>query len=90
VDAIEETSVDGRPALIATLPGHSGSDIHVDGQMRGLGGTYVMVNMPSRLMVSEVDGETVFILIWARTDQELERWLPVADEFVASIHFVAE
>ncbi len=46
--------------------------------------------MPSRLIVSEVDGSTIFIVIWARTAQELEAWLPIADEFVESIHFVPD
>lgn len=87
---IERTTFDGRAALTVMLPGTGGSDIHVTGRMQGLSGTYVRVTMPSRLIVSEVDGTTIFVFIWARTAQELDRWLPVADEFVGSIHFLAD
>jgi hypothetical protein len=87
---IEQTTLDGSPALTVMLPGTGGSDIHVTGRMLGLSGTYVQVTMPSRLIVSEVDGDTIFVLIWARTAQVLEAWLPVADEFVESIHFVPD
>jgi hypothetical protein len=87
---IEQTTLDGWPALTVMLPGHGGSDIHVTGRMLGLSGTYAQVTMPSRLIVSEVDGSTIFVLIWARTAEGLDEWLPVADEFVASIHFVPD
>ena len=87
---IERTTLDGRAALTVMLPGTGGTDIHVTGRMQGLFGTYVRVTMPSRLLVSEVDGTTVFIYTWARTARELDRWLPVADEFVASIHFLPD
>ena len=87
---ISATRLDGRPALTATLVGTGGSDIHVTGRMLGPAGVFVQVTMPSRLVVSEVDGSTIFILTWARTAQELERWLPFADEFVESIHFVPD
>ncbi len=87
---IGETTLDGWPALTVMLPGTGGSDIHVTGRMLGLSGTSVQVTMPSRLIVSEVDGSLIFILTWARTAQELDRWLPLADEFVQSIHFVPD
>ena len=90
MDAITETQLDGRPALTVMLPGTGGSDIHVTGRMRGLGGTFVLVNMPSRLLVADVDGITVFVLTWARTADDLKAWMPLADEFVESIHFVAD
>ena len=87
---IDETTLDGRPALTVMLPGTGGSDIHVTGRTLGLGGPYVQVTMPSRLIVSEVDGTRSSSSIWARTAQELDKWLPVADEFVRSIHFVPD
>jgi hypothetical protein len=87
---IQQTTLDGRPALAVMLPGTSGSDIHVTGRMQGLSGTYVRVTMPSRLIVSELDGDTVFVFIWARTTEELDTWMPVANEFVGSIHFLPD
>ena len=54
----------------------------------GLSRPYVGVTWPGRLTVTEVEGTTIFIFVWARTQQELDAWLPVADGFVGSIHFV--
>ena len=87
---IGRMTLDGSEALTVTLPGTGGTDIHVSGRTLALNGTYVRVTMPSRLIVGEVDGDTVFVFIWARTAEELDRWMPVADEFVASIHFLAD
>ena len=82
--AIVETTFDGRPAAAAQLPGFGGTDIHPGGLSR----PYVGVTWPGRLTVTEVEGTTIFIFVWARTQQELDAWLPVADGFVGSIHFV--
>lgn len=84
---IVETTLDGRAALTVILPGTGGSDIHVNGPVQGLSRDFVMVNVPARLTVADVDGATVFVLIWARTANGLDTWLPVADELVSSIHF---
>jgi hypothetical protein len=88
---IVETSLDGRPALTTVLAGTASNDIHVDGSITGLNfGPFVLVNNPARLTVTEVDGETIFILIWARTTTDLDAWMPVADRFVDSIHFLPQ
>ena len=84
--AIAETTLDGRPALTVMLPGTGGFDIHVTGRMMGLSGTYVLVNIPSRLIVAEIDGTTVFVLIWARTGDDLGAWMPVADQLLRDVH----
>ena len=88
---ITEVTLDGRPALASMLPGLGAVyDIHVRGSMEhGLTQyeDYVVVDAPARLTVADVDGTTIFILVWARTPDELTRWLPVADEFVASFRF---
>ena len=78
-----ETTLDGWPALTVMLPGIGGPDIHV-------GRSYVLLTIPSRLVVAEIDGTTVFILTWARTADDLAAWMPVADAFVASFRFVPE
>ena len=83
---IVETMIDGRPAFAADLPGTGGNDIHVS-PAGGLGGEYMSLGFPSRLIVSDIDGHTIFILIWARWGQNLTEWMPVAERFVASIHF---
>ena len=64
---IVETSLDGRPALTTVLAGTANNDIHVDSPITGFAsGPFVLVNDPARLIVTEVDGETIFILIWAQ------------------------
>ena len=90
ISAIAETKLDGRPALVASLPGIGGTDIHVTGRMQSLGGTYFLTGLPARLLVADIDGTTVFVFIWARNARELEPWLPVAGEFVDSIHFLRD
>ena len=88
---IVETSLDGRPAVMTDLTGASENDIHVDAPITGLPrGRFVLVNNPARLIVTEVDDETVFVLIWARTAADLDAWMPVADGFVDSIHFQSQ
>lgn len=84
------TTLDDRPALSVDLPGTGGTDIHVNGPIDGLSRDYVMVNVPARLIVADIDGATVFVLIWGFTKSELDTWLPIADEFVKSIHFIRE
>jgi hypothetical protein len=89
VSVIDETTLDGRPALRARLPGIGGVDLHV-GQMSGLSSPHVLLGLPSQLTVAEIDGTTIFIYVWARNDRELAEWLPAAEEFIASIDFVEE
>jgi len=85
---IQETTLDGRPALTVRLSGAGGYDIHVTGSIQQLSQDYVLLTMRSRLTVADIDGTTVFILAWARTPADLDAWLPVADELIASIHFI--
>ena len=86
---IVEASVDGRSAVSTVLTGTGENDIHVSGPITGLvSQPFVLVNNPARLVVTEVDGETIFILAWARTTADLEAWMPVADQFIRSIHFL--
>jgi len=35
-----------------------------------------------------VDGTTMLFVAWARTPADLADWLPTADEFLDSIHFI--
>lgn len=92
LSAAAATTLDGRPALMAaTSPGgRTGYDIHVVGSMEGLtGGTpVILLAFPYRLIVTEVDGVTVFVQIWARSDTDLAAWMSTAAQFVHSIHFV--
>lgn len=85
---IGETTLDGRPALTVTLVGLTTSDIHVNGPIDGLSQDAVLLTAPSRLTVANVDGTTVFVLVWARTAADMEALTPAADAFVASIHFL--
>ena len=84
---VSPTTLDGHAALTVTLLGTGGTDVHVTGAMTGLSQDYVLMNLPARLIVADVDRATIFVLAWARTTEDLEAWLPVADEFVSSIHF---
>ena len=82
-----ETTLDGRPALTVLLSGKGGTDIHVNGNIGGLSSQFVGMGWPARLTVADVDGATIFVLIWARTASGLDAWLPVGDELVSSIRF---
>ena len=89
---VAETTLDGRPAMTARLLSTPSNDIHVGSAMAGLvGGTsYVLLNSPARITVAEVNGKTLFILAWARSDEALSAWMTTADAFTSSIHFLPE
>jgi hypothetical protein len=89
---VAETTLDGRPAIAARLLASASNDIHVTGSTTGLtgGGGFVLLNGPARITVAEVDGWTLFILAWARTDEDLDAWMPTADVFISSMHFLPE
>jgi hypothetical protein len=94
---VAETTLDGRPALTVMLSGIGGFDIHVAGDparspgpfngLGGPGGDAVLLNVPARLIAADIDGSTVFVLVWAHTTEDLDAWLPVADKFVSTIQF---
>jgi hypothetical protein len=93
LSATTDTILDGRPALTAaTRPGgKTGLDIHVQLPMTGLGGgPLISLKLPYRLIVTEVDGVTVLVQIWARSDADLAAWMPDATKFVDSIRFVEQ
>ena len=92
--AVADTTLAGYPALTVMLLGTDVvgadiTDVHVTANtpLSGLTGDNVLLNLPSRLIVADIDGETIFILIWARTPDDLVAWLPTAESFVDSIHF---
>jgi hypothetical protein len=41
----------------------------------------------TRLTLVDVDGVTFLVAVWARTDDDLAAWLPVATPIVDSIRF---
>jgi hypothetical protein len=86
---VAETTLDGRPAMTARLAASVSNDIHVTGSTIGLtgGAGYVLLNGPAHITVAEVDGWTLFILAWARSDEDLDAWMPTADAFISSMHF---
>ena len=80
--------IDGRLALVATVmptehlcEGPTATDIHTTFS------DYVSLGHPSRLIVLQVDDETILIDIWARSDEDLADWMPSAMQFVETIHF---
>ena len=85
-----ETVLDGLPAVMARLSSAT-NDIHINAPIEGLAsGPYVLLGGPQRLTVVQVGDTTLFVLVWARTREELETWLPTADQFIASMRFVDE
>ena len=48
------------------------------------------LTVPSRLIVTEVDGETMVIQVWAGTEAGLQEWLRTSAAFVDSIHFTGD
>ncbi len=86
---VTNTMLDGRPALAAdfeTAAVCGGGDVHIAGA--GIGGDFLVLAVPSRLIVADIDGVTTAVLIWAATPDGLAGWLPEAMEFVDSIHFI--
>jgi hypothetical protein len=63
-------------------------DLHVGGHIQGLSVDYVVLTMPSRLILADVDGVTTLADVWARTADDLVAWLPTASTFLESIHFL--
>ena len=47
------------------------------------------LTVPSRLIVTEVDGETMVIQVWAGSEAGLQEWLRTSAAFVDSIHFTS-
>ena len=89
LDPVTPMQLDGRPAQAAFIRDHAASDIHVKGPITGLtSGPFVILNQPCRLIVSQVNGQVVFVVVWAQTAEGLEAFLPTAMGFVDSIHFV--
>jgi len=78
-------SLDGRPAVSAIALGSDcgTADIHLAHSPM----SWVRLDIPSRLIVTEVAGSTVLVQAWAGTPGDLDAWLPVAQELIDSIHF---
>jgi hypothetical protein len=87
-----EVTFDGRPALAVTVDPSLGrcafGDVHVMGG--GLGSLYVDLSVPSRLILADVDGRTIALQAWAQTQDDLDAWLPIATEFLDSVHFTSQ
>ena len=83
------TVFDGRPALEVRLDLAANqcqaADFHVSGG--GLGSGYVLLSVPTRLTLTQVEDWPIAVQVWAATDEDLEAWLPEADEFLKTIHF---
>ena len=90
LEPVAAATLDGRPALSArTVPGTgAGYDLHVDGPITGLAGSGIFMVAPYRITVADIDGVTVFVQVWADSEDGLATWLPVAQRFVNSMHFV--
>jgi hypothetical protein len=84
---IEPTVVDGRPAMTAAIE-PQGWDLHFGERTLGLAGMGYTFRQPSRLIVTAVDGQSVFIQIWTRDRKAFAAWLPTAMRFVDSIRFL--
>jgi hypothetical protein len=84
-----ETTVDGRPAASVDLviePGPACPDIYLwPDPDRPKFDELVPPGPSTRMTAFEVDGATVVIVTWA---EDLEAWLPTADQFVESLHFL--
>ena len=80
------TTLDGRPAVSAIALGSDcgTADIHLAHSPM----SWVRLDVPSRLIVAEVAGSTVLVQAWAGTPDGLDAWLPIAQEFIDSIHFL--
>ena len=87
-----QVEFDGRPALAVTVdPAASRcpfGDFHVLGGALSSG--YVLLSVPARLVVTDVDGMTIVLQAWAATKDDLDAWMPTATEFLDSVHFIGQ
>ena len=86
---VSEATLDSRPATAARSGRKSKcetADIHLPGFATP---DRIELGVPSRIIVTDVAGSTIMVQAWAGTREALEAWLPIADEFIDSIHFVA-
>jgi hypothetical protein len=90
LEGTTETTLDGRPALAAgTVWGRCGSSEILVGTAP-IWNAFVRLDIPSRLVVADVGGETIMVQAWAGTPDALEAWLPVAQGFIDSMRFLDE
>jgi hypothetical protein len=87
------TRLDGRPAYSSILTPNRDSctpDVHFIGSIEQLTSprSYISVALPARLFALDVDGVTVVVEIWARTQADFDAWLPRGMAFVGQIHFL--
>jgi hypothetical protein len=83
------TKVDGHQAIeaLSLSSGRCGvDDIHIEGLPSFE--DYIDLGIPSRLTVADIDGRSILVQVWAGSEFDLEEFLPIADEFIDSIHFV--
>ena len=78
---------DGRPAIEVRVDPSKNRcefvDFHVSGGSIGSG--YVVLDVPSRLILTRIDDTTMVLQVWAATQDDLEAWLPAANEFLDTI-----
>lgn len=90
IGELESITFDGRPALAATVDPSASrcdySDFHVLGSS-GIGQGYMRLNLPSRLIVTQVAGMTIVLQAWAASPDDLDDWLPTATEFLDRVRF---
>jgi len=75
------TTFDGRPAVSVRMPSATCPTLHPWERRSAPGNSGV-------LTLVQVDGTTVAIVTWATGMTHLADWLPAAQEFTDSIHFV--
>ena len=92
VTGVSEGTFDGRPSLVATIDPTQQRcgipDLHPMGT--GLGSGFVKFDTPSRLIVTEVEGMTIGIQVWAPTSEGLASAMPDATAFLDGIHFTGQ
>ena len=88
IGEVTETHVDGRTALVTDVDPELNRCAWGDIHFVGSAFTFVDLRVPSRLFVTDVEGTTVLIHIWAPTEADLRTWMPNALLIVDSIHFI--
>lgn len=84
VSDVGTSTIDGRPALTATIGHEEGAeDDHLD--VDGEGG--VMFDTPNVIYLVDVDGAIFMIQVWARTEADLAANRPLADSILATLRF---
>lgn len=84
LSGVSSTELSGRKAFVADVVGRGWAFLEMGGSSH-----VVDLSMPQRLIASDVGDRVVLVQIWAGRFEELDEWLPKANEILATMRIHA-